>query len=130
MNATAWQAVEAEIAAHRAKLVAVLETYVRAGVDTIIGQLTTSPIREAVLETEQRTGRKMIRISTPGFTITPDTPANGLDLGEVAGGEKGAGGGDDLGADGEIVFSAGKNLGTPPLFTRHRISLPEPGEVP
>ena len=76
--------IRTEIAAHRAKLVAVLETYVRAGVDTIIGQLTTSPIREAVLETEQRTSRKIIRVSTPAFPLTPETPAKGLDLGEVA----------------------------------------------
>jgi len=76
--------IRSEVAAHRDRLVAVLETYVRAGVDTILGQLTNSPIREAILETEQRTGRKMIRLSTPGFTITPETPAKGLDLGEVA----------------------------------------------
>ena len=76
--------IKKEITANRGKIVEVLETYVRAGVDTILGQLSTSPIREAVLETEQRTGRKMIRISTPLFPITPDTPAKGLDLGEVA----------------------------------------------
>jgi hypothetical protein len=76
--------IRTEIAAHRAKLVAVLETYVRAGVDTIVGLLSAPAIHEAILETEQRTGRKIIRISTPMFSITPDTPAKGLDLGEVA----------------------------------------------
>jgi hypothetical protein len=76
--------IRTEVAAHRDRLVAVLETYVRAGVDTIIGMLSLPAIHEAILETEQRTGRKIIRISTPGFTITPETPARGLDLGEVA----------------------------------------------
>jgi len=76
--------IRTEITAHRAKLVAVLETYVRAGVDTIIGFMPIPVLNEAILETEQRTGRKMIRISTPGFAVTPDTPAKGLDLGEIA----------------------------------------------
>jgi len=43
----------------------------------------TPVLNEAIRETEQRTGKKAIIVCTPGFTVTPETPDKGFDMGEV-----------------------------------------------
>jgi len=67
------------------KVADVIEVFLNAGVDTIMGLHQWPVMREAVQEAQQRTGRKLIVVSTPHLPVTPETPAKGLDLGEVAG---------------------------------------------
>ncbi len=55
------------------KMADVLEVFLAAGVDTIMGQGATPLLREAMAEASQRTGRGMKLISTPIFP-TEDTP--------------------------------------------------------
>jgi hypothetical protein len=42
------------------------------------------PLADAISEAEDRTGVQAIRISTPAFPVTPATPTDGFDKGEVA----------------------------------------------
>ena len=67
------------------KVADVIEVFLSAGVDTIMGLHQWPVMREAVQEAQQRTGRKLIVVSTPHLPVTPETPAKGLDLAEVAG---------------------------------------------
>ncbi|HOE67076.1 MAG TPA: hypothetical protein PLO62_11180 [Candidatus Hydrogenedentes bacterium] len=61
----------------------ILEVFFRSGVDTILGLITGAPLADAIKDAEDRTGVKAIIVSTPHFTITPDTPQKGFDIGEV-----------------------------------------------
>ncbi len=61
----------------------IIEVFLRAGVDTIMGQIQMPPMKEAIEEAEQRTGVKAIIVSTPGFTVNAQTPETGFDMGEV-----------------------------------------------
>jgi len=54
------------------KIADVVETFMNAGIDTLIGLIEYPGMKEAITEAEQRTGRKVIVISTPGF-ITGDS---------------------------------------------------------
>jgi hypothetical protein len=62
----------------------VMEVFVKAGVDTVMGLIQRDVLYEAVEETQQRTGKKMIVISTPVFPVGPEVPAKGLDLDAAA----------------------------------------------
>ena len=68
---------------NRRAMADILEVFLKAGVDTLIGLITEPPLIEAMKEAEDRTGRKIIVISTPFLPITPETIAQGLDMGEV-----------------------------------------------
>jgi hypothetical protein len=67
----------------RKKIADILEVFLRAGVDTIMGQITHAPLADAVKEAEDRTGRGMIIVSTPHLPFSKDTPSKGFDSGEV-----------------------------------------------
>ena len=50
----------------------ILVVFLQAGVDAILRPPSFNPILNAAIDAaEQRTGRKMIRIITPGFEVTP-----------------------------------------------------------
>ena len=79
---------------NRKRMADIMEVFVRAGVDTVMGLIQFPALHEAVQDVQDRTGRKMIVISTPYLPVTPDTPARGFDLGavkEVLDKEKGLG---------------------------------------
>lgn len=61
----------------------VLEVFVKAGVDTIMGQIQSPPLHDAIQEAQQRTGQKMIIVSTPGFPVKAESPEKGFDEGEL-----------------------------------------------
>lgn len=60
----------------------IIETFFRAGVDTIMCPHTKTCMFEAIREAEQRTGVKAIIISTPSFPTDPRTPFDGFDMSE------------------------------------------------
>lgn len=62
----------------RKKIADILEVYFRAGVDTLIGMITFSPLAEAIQEAQDRTGVECIVISTPQFMVTHETPVTGF----------------------------------------------------
>jgi hypothetical protein len=53
----------------------ILVVFLQAGVDAILGPPPPDKIKEAIMGAEQRTGRRLIRIITPGFNIKPSGPA-------------------------------------------------------
>lgn len=61
----------------------VLEVFIKAGVDTIMGQIQSPPLHDAIQEAQQRTGQKMIIVSTPGFPVKAESPEKGFDEGEL-----------------------------------------------
>jgi hypothetical protein len=65
------------------KIADVFEVFLRAGVDTIMGQLQTKKLADAIHEAEDRTGIKAITVSTPGFSVNRRTPVDGFDMDEV-----------------------------------------------
>jgi len=68
----------------RKKIADIMEVFFKYGVDTVMGETFYTPVlNEAIRETEQRTGKKAIIVCTPGFTVTPETPDKGFDMGEV-----------------------------------------------
>ncbi len=67
----------------RQKIADVIEVFFRAGVDTLMGPLHPL-LGEAMQEAENRTGVKAIYIATPTFPVSPRTPVDGFDPGEVA----------------------------------------------
>lgn len=62
------------------KLADVLEVYLRAGVDAIMGMGQNDLLRAGVEEAEQRTGLPCIVVSTPSLPTTPRTPFDGFDM--------------------------------------------------
>lgn len=68
----------------RKKIADILETFFRAGVDTIMGNVATPPMYDAVRDAEDRTGVKCIVVSTPGFGVTPEVLTKGFDTDVVA----------------------------------------------
>ena len=68
----------------RKKIADIMEVFVKSGVDTVMGLIKNPVMGEAIRETEDRTGKKMIVVSTPSFTVTPETAAKGFDESEVA----------------------------------------------
>lgn len=61
----------------------IIEVFLNAGVDTLMGPFWDDCMPEAIKEAEDRTGVKAIIVSTPRFTTTPRTPVDGFDMGEV-----------------------------------------------
>jgi len=61
----------------------IIEVFLRSGVDTIMGLMAMPPLADAIKEAEDRTGVQAIRISTPAFPITKETPERGFDKVEV-----------------------------------------------
>ena len=58
----------------RERIADLLAVFLDAGVDAVMSPI--SPLlRDAIRDAEDRTGRKMIRILTPGFNLTPGGPA-------------------------------------------------------
>lgn len=62
----------------------IIEVFVHAGVDTIMCPHTQTCMFEAIAEAEQRTGHKLVIVSTPSFPTNVRTPFDGFDLGECA----------------------------------------------
>jgi len=56
----------------------ILEVFLKAGVDTIMGLIQRPALYEGIQEAQQRTGRKLIVVSTPGIPVNPDTPLKGF----------------------------------------------------
>ena len=69
--------------AERRKIADIIEVYLRAGVDTIMGMIAYPPLADAIEEAQDRTGVKVIVVSTPAFPVSPETPAKGFDLDAV-----------------------------------------------
>ena len=68
---------------NRKAMADVFEVFIKAGVDTIMGQIQSPPLHDAVQEAQQRTGQKMIIVSTPGFPVKADTPEKGFSEAEL-----------------------------------------------
>ena len=73
-----------EHVADRKRIADILEVFFRAGVDTLMGQISNPPLAEAIKDAEDRTGVKCIIVTTPGFPVTPEVPSRGFDLDEAA----------------------------------------------
>ena len=68
----------------RKKIADIIEVFLRAGVDAIMGLINKPPLAEAIKEAEDRTGVKAIIISTPHLPTGPRTALDGFDKDEVA----------------------------------------------
>ena len=68
-----------ETVANRKRIAEILEVFLAYGVDTVMGQIAMPALSEGIKDAEQRTGKKVIIISTPGFPVTADTPLRGVD---------------------------------------------------
>jgi hypothetical protein len=62
----------------RKKIADILEVYLKSGVDTIMGLIQRTHMWEGVQEAQQRTGKKMIIVSTPGIPVNAETPVKGF----------------------------------------------------
>ena len=60
-----------------AKIADIIEVFLNAGVDTLMGLIEHPGMKEAVTEAENRVGRKVIVVSTPGFNPNDDAQALG-----------------------------------------------------
>ncbi len=67
----------------RKEMADVIEVFLKAGVDTIMGQISSPPLHEAIQEAQDRTGVKAIIVSTPGFPVKANTPEVGVDPAEL-----------------------------------------------
>jgi hypothetical protein len=56
------------------KIADILEVFLNAGVDTLMGNGPL--IQAAIAEAQQRTGKKVIIVSTPGFAVSPAVPGH------------------------------------------------------
>jgi len=68
----------------RKRIADIFEVFLRAGVDTMMGNISVAPMSDAVKEVEDRVGRKCIIISTPGLPVTPEVLTKGWNTDEVA----------------------------------------------
>jgi hypothetical protein len=68
----------------RKRIADIIEVFMRAGVDTIMGNISVPEMYDAVKEAEDRTGRKCVVVSTPGFPVNPDVLTKSWDLDAVA----------------------------------------------
>ncbi len=69
---------------NRSVIADILEVFVKSGIDTIMGQIQAPALADAVKETENRTGKKIVVVSTPSLPTTPRTALDGFDLDAVA----------------------------------------------
>lgn len=67
----------------RKKIADILEVFLKAGVDTVMGQIIHETLSDAIKDAEDRTGKGMIIVSTPLLPVTKDTPSKGFDIGET-----------------------------------------------
>jgi hypothetical protein len=67
----------------RQRIADIIEVFFRAGVDTIMGPPWVPVLHEAIQEAENRTGVRAIMVVTPTFPISPRTPIDGFDVGEI-----------------------------------------------
>jgi len=65
------------------KIADIIEVFMRAGVDTIMGLMTRAKLVDAVKEAQDRTGKRLILVSTPGFPNTARGPSGEVDLDEA-----------------------------------------------
>jgi len=65
------------------KIADIMEVFVKAGVDTTMGLAQIPEYHDAIQDVQQRTGRKMIVVSTPHLPTSKETSTKGFDLGEV-----------------------------------------------
>jgi hypothetical protein len=63
---------------NRKAIADILEVYLKAGVDTIMGLIQRPQLHEGIQEAQQRTGKKLIVVSTPGIPVSADTPEKGF----------------------------------------------------
>jgi hypothetical protein len=63
---------------NRNKIADILEVFLKSGVDTIMGLIQRMPMWEGIQEAQQRTGKKMIVVSTPGIPVNAETPVKGF----------------------------------------------------
>jgi len=68
----------------RKRIADVIEAFLRSGVDTIMGRIQCALLQEAVKEAQDRTGKRVIVVSTPGIPTGPETPEKGIDVSEAA----------------------------------------------
>ena len=68
----------------RRKIADVIEVFLSAGVDTIMGCIQLALLNESVKEAQDRTGKRLIVVSTPGVPTGADTPAKGIDIAAAA----------------------------------------------
>jgi len=68
----------------RRKIADIIEVFLSAGVDTIMGRIQVALFNESVKDAEDRTGKRLIVVSTPSVSTDADTPARGIDTDEAA----------------------------------------------
>lgn len=59
----------------RERIAAILDVFLEHGIDAVMAPLSDK-LEEAIQDAENRTGRRMIRILTPSFNVTPGGPAD------------------------------------------------------
>ncbi len=64
--------------AKRDMIADIIQVFLEAGVDTIMGLIQRKELWEGIQEAQQRTGKKLIVVSTPGIPVNANTPANGF----------------------------------------------------
>jgi hypothetical protein len=69
---------------NRTAIADILAVFLEAGVDSVMGLMSVQELHDGIKTAEDRTGKGVMRISTPGFPITADTPLIGLDHDAVA----------------------------------------------
>lgn len=67
----------------RKKIADTIEVFANAGVDAVMGLGQQEPLADAVHDAQDRTGKKIILISTPMFALTREAAIKGFDLAEV-----------------------------------------------
>lgn len=67
----------------RKKIADILEVFLKAGVDTIMGFVQNQLLYDAIQDVQDRTGRKMIIVSTPGIPVSSSVPEHGFTSGEA-----------------------------------------------
>jgi hypothetical protein len=73
-----------ELVRDRRRIADILDVFLQAGVDTIMGPITTPPLYDAIQEAQDRTGREAVIVSTPSVPVAPRTPVDGFDADEAA----------------------------------------------
>jgi hypothetical protein len=58
----------------RERIASVLNVFLEYGIDAVMGPLSPH-LEESICEAEQRSGRRLIRIYTPAFDLSPNAPA-------------------------------------------------------